>query len=417
MPTKTSTESLIRERRTAYYLQYPVISGTDSVYSNLSLTNSVTGGENPRWREQVRRHVQAGTGLQAQKQSYYGGYGSVYGYYHLTLNGVPSKRWSRTDGFLIPMSFPGLPSATGYADNQARSRFYKQAKEAQTAFRGLTFLGELGETLRMLRRPGESLRRGLRNYVKSVTKRTRRVRNRPALNRIVADTWLEHAFGWSPLIGDIHDAGKALNQRLERFASSYARVSAKGKEESYVGSTWSSAVQHYINRWRYMTGTTSAVTVRYIGEVRSVCPDPMVADMTLFGTDWKELVPTAWELVPWSFLVDYFLHIGDLLDAWSVRKSEIAWVVRTDRKLATKTVVQIDHYLYLTGYGANLAYPYGQTWSCSPATAVSKSVERSLISDVPLPSITWRAPGFGKKWINMSALALARSNFRKTRFR
>lgn len=416
MPNYSDTKVHPRNRTEKYNIQGVGV-GEISTDQFLTLTDERNGGENTRWRWQVRHHVQAGTGFSAQRQTYRGGFGEVYGFYHVLVNGVPRLRYSRSIGDLIPLAFPSvLPSSTGYADNVARSKLYKFAKEAQTSFRGLTFLGELTETLRMIRNPARSLRRGLDTYVQSATKRTRRVKSKPALNRIVGDLWLEHAFGWAPFISDVKSAGAALNQRLERYSSSYAKVSGEGKEENDYQDYSLPQIQTYLNRWRWAVHGKTTVSVRYKSEIRSVCPNPVQADMQLFGVSWTEVVPTAWELVPWSFLVDYFSNIGKILDAWTVRKSDFCWTVRTDRKTSSRTVGETYPTLYLSGSGWNSSLPTGQTWSYYPASCEWKSVARSLPTEVGLPSLTWRIPGLGKQWINMSALANARRSFRRSRF-
>jgi len=57
----------------------------------------------------------------------------------------------------------------------------------------------------------------------------------------------------------------------------------------------------------------------------------------LFGFQPSEFLPTAWELLPWSFLADYFSNIGDCLTAWSTvtDKVEVAYINRT---IVQKTV-------------------------------------------------------------------------------
>lgn len=37
--------------------------------------------------------------------------------------------------------------------------------------------------------------------------------------------------------------------------------------------------------------------------------------MNIVGVSWGDVALTGWELIPWSFLVDYFTSIGDYLNA------------------------------------------------------------------------------------------------------
>lgn len=380
------------------------------------LTKSST--EVLNWRQRVRRHTSAVSAREIDQFYYEGGWGSFRGDFTQLSSGVPVprtiERWGQV---LYPTSVPSLPSSWSDADNQARMRFYKRAREAQTAFRGLTFLGELRETLNMLKRPGQGLRRGLDDYLGSVKKRARGVKKKSTLGRIVSETWLEHAFGWSPFISDIKAAGDGLNRRLNRFAGNYTRIYATGtSDESVFHPADVGTVQPFMRvRYRRMDIKTSSV--RYYGQVRSVCENPVQADMTLFGANWRELIPTAWELIPYSFLVDYFSNIGEILDAWSFRKSDIAWAGRSIKTLTVRTLSEepvIDS-AYTPSVVAGFQKWISRQVNTSYYKVVRKNVVRSNIIPA-LPSIQLEIPGLGTKWINMSALLLARNRTRRQLF-
>lgn len=195
----------------------------------LTFTDLRTSTNVPEFRRKIKEHRNATSLLSGEKYHYYGGYGSQFGSSYKNFiwgTGYGTQSVTGQLVYIDPTVILPLPAYSGLADNQARSMFWKRAQAAQTAFRSFTFLGELTETLHMIRRPGQSLRRGLDDYVKSVTKRTRRAK-RSSLNRIVGDTWLEYVFGWAPLISDIQSAGSALNRRLERFQGSYTKISGR----------------------------------------------------------------------------------------------------------------------------------------------------------------------------------------------
>jgi len=361
----------------------------------------------PEFRRKIKEHRNATSLLSGEKYHYYGGYGSQFGSSYKNFiwgTGYGTQSVTGQLVYIDPTVILPLPAYSGLADNQARSMFWKRAQAAQTAFRSFTFLGELTETLHMIRRPGQSLRRGLDDYVKSVTKRTRRAK-RSSLNRIVGDTWLEYVFGWAPLISDIQSAGSALNRRLERFQGSYTKISGTGRDEAYtpfVTEVKNQKTSPIIGvDWKI--DKRSFWTHRYYGEVQSVCPSPVAADLTLFGVSWKELVPTAWELVPYSFLIDYFTNIGDVLDAWSVRKSSLSWAAQTRR-----VKVLASSYDHVNRWEPGLAGCVGPDYSvlsCSTAKYIGTKVERFAVSEVSLPDFTWKIPGLGTKWLNMAALA------------
>lgn len=379
-------------------------------------TRDSTDGGN--WRMKIRLHQDATTGRTIDRFKASGGVGSMgVEFVHFTTpKGLTNAGDIWSGHFIYPSSYPSLPSSSAIAENEARMKFFKQAKRAQTALSGMTFLGELGESLRMIRNPGRALRRGLDDYVNSVKKRTRRAK-RSSLNRIVSETWLEHVFGWAPLIGDIKSAGEGLNRRLNRFMGSYTRISGRGQQES---SAFDAALNTNEDVWlQYYTRRLHRTysTVRYVAEIRSVCENPIKADMRLFGFDWREAVPTAWELLPYSFLLDYFSNIGDVLNAWSVRKGDIGWCNRTERLRSVRTLSELRLNKTYTQNAVTDFRSWRGSWlDTSYFRSVREQITRGA-NEPGYPSFRAEIPGFGTKWINMSALLASRNRTRRQLFR
>lgn len=413
------TRTYPRAFRPRYYRETDIgganqawISGNNATWSDFK-----TSTANPQWRDQVRRHVSATTSREIDMTQFKRGYGDIYA--ECIRNVVGSKKNYHTTviGPFVDAVRPSMPSSFVSADNAARMAFYKRLKDKQVAFTGLTFLGELRETLRMIRNPAMGLRRGLDRYMDTVKKRTKRT-NKRNLNRIVAETWLEHAFGWTPLINDVKNAGEALNRDLDRYAVSYSRVSGTGREEtSSFGNLTSNQGYGYYLKYTMIRHTETYVSVRYYGEVSSECDNPKPARLDLFGVSWREIVPTAWELVPYSFLVDYFTNVGDVLEAWSTRTSNVRWSARSVRMKAISSV---------TDWRPDWKYsesniPGFKSWlvqkaQYSPSRCVRTTLDRQPQS-VPRPSYRVEMPGFGRKWINMSALLATRNRTRRQMFR
>lgn len=388
---------------TGYWVNHPTTQVTDSK----------TSSANPKWRDQVRKHESATTSRTILNHSISGGYGVAEVHWLRNEVGGITERYSEEHGAIWYGGVPTLPSTSAVADNLALAKFWKRAKEAQTAFRGLTALGELRETLRMLRNPAQGLRRGLDDYLTNVQKRSRRA-NRSSFGRIVSETWLENVFGWQPLISDIKSAGEALNRRKNRNSGNYSKVSGKGEEETASFAGISTRTDLFI-RLHHRSLTKRKVSVRYYGQVKSVCENPIEADMNLFGTNWREIVPTAWELIPYSFLADYFGNIGQILDAWSVRKSDIAWLAKSVKRTAELTLseayIDKNHIPGVGGYISDISRSVSSSYFRSATTAIQRSPQAPN-----LPSLTLKIPGFDTKWINMTALLGARNRTRRQMF-
>lgn len=413
----------LRKQRYVEFWNGLDVAATNSTSSSSIATavNSLTGGKGRDWRKKISRHENATTWLSADKQKAYGGYGSYscFGFRNL-VKGVTYVE-AESSGHKI-----GLPSPLGAlnyiesADNAAKQAFLKRAKGSITAMNGMVALGELRETLSMIRNPAKGIRTGLNRYLGDVTKRTRKVKKKADLKRIVGETYLEHAFGWAPLASDVESAGSALNRRLNRFAGSYTRISGRGFYDDAVPGTLGSVGGDVVLRWRTATTYSRGQSVRYYGETRSVCPNPISADLSLWGFRFEEFVPTLWELTPWSFLVDYFTNIGDVLDSWTLRDSDIAWVAMTthNRSTAIRTAREEPGW-YFNSAGFIKSKPYGHTFAFSPAVRQNTFVDRrNLGSGVAFhPTIRTEIPGLSAKWINMSALAVSVNRTRRSLFR
>lgn len=109
----------------------------------------------------------------------------------------------------------------------------------------------------------------------------------------ISGAWLELQLGWSPMLKDIYALADTL-----RFDSRVNRVSARGKNSSPMRAAgdpdhWSVEGQHNKMTQIIVECSRPATTVERLG-----LTDP---------------ASIAWELVPFSFVVDWFYPIGNNL--------------------------------------------------------------------------------------------------------
>lgn len=116
----------------------------------------------------------------------------------------------------------------------------------------------------------------------------------------VSGRWLELQYGWLPLIGDMYTIANA-----EIPTSGFLRCSATSRRVDVFTeiNSWKFN-SGYRHDWNYsmMTKATCAGFVEF----------DAVASAAQFGLTNPLLV--AWEVVPFSFVVDWFLPVGDYLE-------------------------------------------------------------------------------------------------------
>lgn len=318
--------------------------------------------------------------------------------YRLLSNGVVYERTNWNDMYCS--NVPGLPGTdvTTPAENAAATKAYRRIAEIVRQVQGGTILGELSETLRMIKSPAKALREGVDDYLRDAKKHAKGS-PRQAQRRI-AGTYLEYAFGWAPLVKDLDDVANYFNRRKKYLAQQNVRFFASGKAEKAIVTHRQNSAG--IGTWTNQTRERQEVSVRYMGAVAHSNLTGWSGGMKSIGLTLSDFVPTAWELLPYSFLIDYFSNIGDVLEAYSLRKTKLAWCCRTERK--SNSVDTIAPGWYPPAPVEMLAF------SDSPAAGVAThtSVKRTPITHIQVPEISFEVPGIGRKWLNIAALAAAR---------
>lgn len=119
--------------------------------------------------------------------------------------------------------------------------------------------------------------------------------------RFPANKWLEYQYGWRPLMSDIYAGQQKIHEVIEQ--GSLIRASA----------TSSTAIGGSIGAWGGMTVVNATASVRTVIAAR------IKNTQTRSINSWGLLNPlsVAWELVPFSFVVDWVMPIGNTFSALS----------------------------------------------------------------------------------------------------
>lgn len=181
-----------------------------------------------------------------------------------------------------------------------------QANIAEPDVMGLVDVAELGKTVRMLREPVFNLRR----LVANIQKDHRKSRKAVTVAQYVAGNWLKYRYGILPLVMSIQGTMKALTK--ERVSQ---RMTARGA--SYVpGQSYNSTLNLNVpsgqagwNRViKWTCGQSHTVRAGVLYEYHT----SLSSDL---GFTLTEIPPAAWELIPFSFVADWFANMGDYIRA------------------------------------------------------------------------------------------------------
>jgi hypothetical protein len=122
--------------------------------------------------------------------------------------------------------------------------------------------------------------------------------------------WLSYRYGWRTLIYDLQDLNKAIigldsgrKRYSERAGTTYSQVATNAWDEAKSHGT-----RHHI--------VDDKIEFRLSGSV--------VADITVPQFQFNPL-QTGWEIIPFSFVVDWFIGIGKCLSAWSFLSLETSY--------------------------------------------------------------------------------------------
>lgn len=213
--------------------------------------------------------------------------------------------------------------------------------------------------------------------------------------------WLEHRFGWMPLLSDVHGAAEALAEAdladpqrysfsVKRSAStSYGSSGTASKDQLAFG-----AFPRHVD-WR-IKGTMGAM-VRF----DAFMENPALQQAAALGL--TNPLAIAWEAVPFSFVADWFVPIGNYVNAmdatlgWNFRAGSISRRIKQKGTASQRARYDYPEWKNLTVSG----YASCQSWS----------LQRSVLTSFPYPATIFPKNPLSTSHV-VSALALLRQVFR-----
>lgn len=220
-------------------------------------------------------------------------------------------------GATTSFAYAYLAQATGTLENQSKIKAYAKFVDLtrEKAELGLA-IAERKEALGLIRKRALDLGEAMlflltgqfRRFLKRLNlsphpKHQRLRRNRP---KQAASLWLEYWMGWAPMVADVYAAVDVLQSGYPDDMVVKASASSTAPFNGSAGINHPSEGYWF---WYF----TAKVKVRYQGTVSVTNPN-------LYRANQLGLVnPVAllWQLIPFSFIVDWFVNVGQFLNSWS----------------------------------------------------------------------------------------------------
>lgn len=229
---------------------------------------------------------------------------------------VPSGTWQ----LIVDPYIPSMPSSSSIftANDDIKLLTKMQQRVNDSDFDPAVFLGTINQTLGLIADRAKRIAKSVAymkkgNMAKAWQEVYGHKPGRTSVRKSTAQNVLEIQYGWRPLLNDVYEgavwvAALANKPRM-------TRVSQRLQRSGAVDLLW--AARHAFRTYEILV---QKQIVAYLKEEKQ--------DVSLNAYSPALL---AWELLPWSFVVDWFIPVGDFLQARGVASQLKGTFVSTTR--------------------------------------------------------------------------------------
>lgn len=143
--------------------------------------------------------------------------------------------------------------------------------------------------------------------------------------RSYEELWMEARYNLRPLYYDVMGTSKAISEPLKKNSRQTSRGSAK--DNNSVTSIYSKLVDGSYYKYTLTVSRNSTVKV----STRAGCLNQIQSETRADKLGLYEIPRSVWDIVPCSFIFDWFWNIGDTISAWTPRmgsKVLASWVTQ-----------------------------------------------------------------------------------------
>lgn len=291
----------------------------------------------------------------------------------------------------VSLSCVSEPSLSTIVYNNAVSKLYDDLKSSELNL-ALT-IGERKESAKMLNKAFAATT----SVIRMARKVRREVLHNPSL--LASNLWLQYKYGWLPLYSDVYNA---VNWHYHVFSERQFKARSRRKVE------WKDAL---VSDW-----FGSIPTLRTHEQKCLIIIEAGIANSDAYNLSRiTSLNPLsiAWELVPFSFVADWFVDIGGYL---SNMEASLGTGLSFKRGMVTELSIMttevpgsLKSWSHRVNYGGGYIVDYFYDYAIDPDKNWRREVSkaRSALSDFPRPRFPALKVSLGSQRI-ISAAALIR---------
>lgn len=261
--------------------------------------------------------------------------------------------------------------ATDEEDLWAVAQAVSRSREAKVQL--LTTAGELPETLDMLKDPYLKLARQGDKFQKLLPRNVRRSVS------AITNAWLQIRYGVIPVVQEINTYWQEFERNFSLDLNPLRKTRAGTSNSSLTNSRFTRTFGGgYFRGTEDVTLTTRLHATNYYRVVESVNSN--------YGLNWQGLVQTAWELIPYSFVIDWFADVGGWLGTVLPNSSvsDLGNCLSTTNESVFKCTVEG------ASYSSTVSSRYPNTGVNNVYTQTRRSYLRNVNLALPaLPQVRW----------------------------
>jgi hypothetical protein len=385
----------------------PIIASTEYSYTNVSvnfkaiyLDVSTNNREERPWSNFSYRKVElwGNPGVEAALIDHTCWVDGGWDRYPVTYNNLPWQKVHRNTAYAANngtgwegFTYDPLSDECG---NIALSKLVSSLQDIRTQWNMCVSLGEAKETAVHLARTASRLFHGFNSFRKGdivgaykhlagrkpvpvrkerTHRRLKRRAKDGSLQDDVSSGWMEFSYAWMPLISDIDSAARYIAEKQIKSRFSVYQVSRKHAMELDQKKVLTS--DYGINSYDLTHYNHFECNVKLSYEV---VPNFLWTANTLDELGFKDPASLVWELLPLSFVVDWFINVGQVLESLHELKH---WEVKRGIK-STKIVNKMGRELTRLPSNPNSLKSF--PWNAGKWSTYKREISQSLPTAVPL---------------------------------